>query len=597
MKRNKEELSNKMRIMKNTVLIAITLFLLITILAPVKAQGYNETLRSLNQSRIDLQEMIDGGFNVLRVNDTLSEAEQLFEAQEALIKTEGTPDFSLILKRTNEITELRKQAEEMSDELKALEERLREIGSESETHVLFNKAKEEFADERYDKVTELVEEAYGKISEEQAIQTRFRAIYVASTKTIFDFFKKRWKGIISTFTFIILIYLLFRKRVAILLVDRKINGLNFEKEVLEKLIKKAQYEYFHLRKIPEELYHIRINKFAELIRDSNRKIPLLLEEKEKIKGKAEEEKEVEEEKAKKSNKNLIIIVIIISLLLAAGIFLSIHFKIISYSEILKFIQKLSFMSLFMAVIGILFAVYVFIYLKNKRKKEEPEPEIEKQKRFRFLQPLQEFITNKIDRLRIYLKSLIERIKQARQYKVLIKQKEEQEDKPRLRYLRKQKIMLFKRNLQQKVHSIFHPSFTKKEEENPEEEKPEEDGEKQLQIEELLEEKQKIIGLREEKIKAGKKKIFDFQSVPKIVKNEEEKELPEKKKEQEEQQKVESTEAPLSPQVSPQSEENKRTKKTKKKRAKRKNKKKIKEENTEKKKGPKRQRTIRKVKLK
>ncbi len=144
MKRNKEELSNKMRKMKNTVLIVIMLFLLITILATVKAQGYNETLRSLNQSRIDLQEMIDAGFNFLRVNDTLSEAEQLFEAQEALMKTEGTPDFSLILERTNEITELRKQAEEMSDELKALEAVYECAGDDSEVEcsILANRLNE-----------------------------------------------------------------------------------------------------------------------------------------------------------------------------------------------------------------------------------------------------------------------------------------------------------------------------------------------------------------------------------------------------------------------------------------------------------------------
>ena len=374
------------------------------------------------------------------------------------------------------------------------------------------------------------------------------------------------------------------------MVDRKINNLNFEKEVLEKLIKKAQYEYFHLRKIPEELYHIRINKFGELIRDTNRKIPLLLEEKEKIKGKAEEEKEKEEgeEKAKKLDKKLIkIIIISISLLLAAGIFLSIHFKLISYNKILEFIQKLGFMGLFIVAIIIfvlLSTASIFIYLKKKRKKEEPEPEIEKEPRF--LQSLQEFISNKIDRLKIYKKSLIERIKQAREYKELLRKKEEQEEKSRLRYLRKQKAILFKRNLQQKVHSIFHPSFTKKEEE-----KSEEDEEKQLQIEKLLEEKQKSIGLREEKIKA-KGKAFDFPQPSKIVKTKEEKEPLAKKKKQEEKE-VESTEIPSSPQP----EEKKKSKKTKKKRAKRKKKKKIKEEKTEKKKSPKRQRKIRKEKFK
>ncbi len=586
---------------KNCIFIVIGIFLLI-MSVPVKAQGYNETVRALNQSRIDLQEMIDAGFNVLRINDTLNEAEQLFEAQYALMKTEGTPDFSLILERTNEITDLRKQAEEMNDELKALEERLKEIESESETHAIFNKAKEEFTDERYDMVTELVEEAYGKISEEQALQTRFKAIYVASTKTIFDFFKKRWKDIISTIIFIILIYFFTHKRIAIFFINRKINNLNFEKEVLGKLIKKAQYEYFHLRKIPEELYHIRIGKFGQLIRDVDRKIPLLLEEKEKIRGIAEKEKEkAKAEKTKKLDKKLIkIIVISVSSLLIAGIFSSIYFKLISYNKILEFIQNLgfkitqglnfiigtfSFIALFIAgiiILAILSAVFVFIYLRKKRKKEKPE--IEKEKRFRFLQHLQIFISNKIDRLKIYIKSLIERIKHAWRYRELLKQKKE-EEKPRIRYLRKQRTILFKTNSQQKIHSIFHPSFEKKEEE-----KPEERGKKQLQIENLFEEKQKSIELREEKKKVRMKKIFDSQHASKIVRTE--KELEKKKKQEEpEEKKVESTETPSSPQP----KEKKKAKKTKKKRSRRKKEKKIKEEKTERKKSPKRKRKARKEK--
>jgi len=455
---------------KKFIFILSFIFLLITLPGIVNADAldHNKTTIALNQSRIDLQEMIDAGFNVLRVNDTLSQAEQLFNAQYALQISGGTPDYSLILERTEKITELRKQAEEISDELKALGARLNNVNAESEAFSIFNEAKEEFADERYDMVIDLVEEAYTKIGEEQALKTRFRAIYVASTKTVFDFFEKRWKEIISIITIIILVYLLFRKKVAILLINKKIVNLSFEKEVLGKLIKKSQYEYFHLFKIPEELYHIRIEKFGELIRSIDRQIPILLEEKERIKGTTKEEV-----KSKRFifNKKIIIIAISVFILIVAGIFSVIFFKLIYYSQILEFIQNIGLnttqaidhiyysygiLGLITAVIiALLFlsAIFVYIYGLSKSKEEKEKPVIEKEKKFRFFNPLKVYISKIIDRLRQQIKRLIERFQQTREYRKLLKQKRE-EELPRIRYLRKQRIILFKRNLQQKIHSIL-----------------------------------------------------------------------------------------------------------------------------------------------
>jgi hypothetical protein len=464
------------------------MFLLLAIVLPlIKAQDYNETVKALNQSRIDLQEMIDAGLNILRVNDTLSEAEQLFTAQSALIKENGTPDFSLILERTAEITELREQAEKMNDELKALEERIKEIKGESEAFAIFNKAKEEFADERYDNVAELVEDAYMKISEEQALQTRFRAIYEAGTKTVFDFFRRRWKGLTITIILISTIYLLFRKRVAIFLIDKKIENLNFEKNVLEKLIKKAQYEYFHLFKIPEELYHIRIEKFGELIRDIERQIPVLMEEKARVKGKVKKE-EVEAEKVEKSYKELIIAFLPFLILIAAGISLIIYLKLIPYSKIPEFIQRISFnikesLDFIIAALGltisilagllilvILPAILAFIYVKKRKKAkpkeieekkqekergEEEKEEKEEEKRPGFFQSLQLSISNKINASKIYIRNSIKRIEEKKQYKKLLKQKEE-EEKPTIKYLRKPKAELFKKTIKEKISSLAHP---------------------------------------------------------------------------------------------------------------------------------------------
>jgi len=466
---------------KNFVFIVLIFFLLIIALATVSAQSYNTTVRALNQSRIDLQELIEDGYSVLRINDTLSQAEQLFDAQSALMKADGMPDFSLILDKTAEITELREQAEGMGDELKALQGRLDKIDYESEVFAIFDKAKEEFADERYSKVADLVEEAYVKISEEQAVQTRFRAIYEASTYNITNFFRKWWKEIVFTIILITAAYLFLRKRVAIFLVDRKMNNLYFEKEVLGKLIKKSQYEYFHLLKIPEELYHIRIEKFGELIRDIDRQVPVLMEEKERIKGTVKKE-EIESNKVKTLHKRLAIIGVLLIVLIATGILLSIYFKLISYAQISGFLRKFGLITESISIITLAITIFIILAVTSAllivvyifKEKRGKKPEIKKEgeeieEGGKGLQSFKLFLLNKIHQMKLPLKNLIESIKRWIEYKQLLKQKK-MEDMPRLRYLRKQKIILFKRNLKQKIRAVFHAMRFRKAEEISSEER-------------------------------------------------------------------------------------------------------------------------------
>ena len=241
---------------------------------------------------------------------------------------------------------------------------------------------------------------------------------------------------------------------------------------------------------------------------------MLLEEKEKIRGKAEK-KEVKTEKIKKFHKRLIIIATILLIFIALGIFLTIYFKVISYSEILEFIQKIGFdiKEGFNSIIGrfgvivllisgivflaILSAVIVLVHRYKKRKKEKPE--LEEEKRFKLLQSLQTGISNRIHILKLYIKHLIERIEHKMQYRKLLKEKKK-EELPRLRYLRKQRIILFKRNLQQKINSLLHIGYVK-----TEEEKEALKRERQLQKEKKLQEKARKAMLNEEK----KEKKKDF----------------------------------------------------------------------------------------
>jgi len=451
---------NKLNKLKfgNFVFIIIV-FLLIIQLTSIKSQNnetvseYDLALKSLNQSRIDIQEMMNSNFGVLRVNDTLNRIEQLFEAQFALQEKGAIPDYFLVIEGAKEIAEIKKTAEETFDELNALESGLEDISKESEVYTLFNEAKIEFKDERYGKVTELVEEAYIKIDEEKSVQAKVGVVYTASTKTIFGFLKRNWKILTFTIIFITLFYLIFRKKIAIFLIDRKINELNFEKGVLKNLIEKTQYEYFHLFKIPEELYQIRIEKFGELIRDMDRQIPLLLERKEKIKRGGEQFVNEEERKTDKKLTIFSIFLIILVSIIIIPITLAIYFKKISYDEFLLFIQSpWSIYIIIFILIFVLLIILVFIHLLKKQKgfETQKKQKIFEEKRPKFLQ----FFLNKINSIKLYIQRLKERIREKKEYSRLLKEKKREEGSVE-EYLKQKKTNSIKEKIKE---ILFSPYF-------------------------------------------------------------------------------------------------------------------------------------------
>lgn len=64
--------------------------------------------------------------------------------------------------------------------------------------------------------------------------------------------------------------------------ERKIQNLEMRKKTLKGLIMKTQGDYFNSGNMSESAYEIRTKKFAEIVRDIDRQIPLLQEELVKI---------------------------------------------------------------------------------------------------------------------------------------------------------------------------------------------------------------------------------------------------------------------------------------------------------------------------
>ena len=267
---------------------------------------------AIDLAKIDMQEMMDSGFSIIRINDTIAEATNYYDAQKALEEKTGQGDYSTVISLTDKISSIKKEAFDTYDELSALKKKLDESSQKqdaAEAEAIYNEAMQEFKDERYAQANDKIEECYAKIIELQAAFTRVKAIYEASTKTIAGFFSRNYVTILIVLGVLLVLYIALRRRIYRAIIRRKIRKLELEKEILNDLIRKAQEEYFKKGAISEGNYRIRVTKFAELIRDINRQIPIMtmkLEKETELKkamadreNKKFEEKKREEEMRKK----------------------------------------------------------------------------------------------------------------------------------------------------------------------------------------------------------------------------------------------------------------------------------------------------------
>jgi hypothetical protein len=247
--------------------------------------------QKIEDSKILVDQMKAQGFNTERVQDLILMAEQTYEAQLALEKLGGRPDYSNIYLKATEVSNLRSLSFQISDELINLRNEINTLDdslNKTQLNENFNLARQEFYDERYEKAQELIDKTYNDMSHIIAGENLLLALYDAATKTIGNFLDQNKYYIVSGIIILSVVFYFLRNYLKRYWLKRQLNKIKLEKEVLKQLIKKTQNEYFENKKMPETVFHIRMNKFADLIRDIDRQVPILEEEifktNEKIKG-------------------------------------------------------------------------------------------------------------------------------------------------------------------------------------------------------------------------------------------------------------------------------------------------------------------------
>lgn len=277
------------RRMGNFLIITFFLFSMTLVLAEEQNNSVEKQAGvCLKESGEILNELGGAGFGVLRINNSLNQAKDIFDAQIILQQKQKKTDFSPVITHCENIKTIREKAFEARDELVALKKFYNELLIEemdtTDLDKIILKIEDEIKSERYEKTNPLIDEAYEEIVRVQADYTAINVFYKNVTANLKESLYKNWIYFVSGFVLLIVLFFVYKKTISQWIIKRKIRKLEIRKGTLKNLIKITQDEYFNSGKISDGIYNVKVKKFAELVRDIDRQIPLLEEQIYKIKN-------------------------------------------------------------------------------------------------------------------------------------------------------------------------------------------------------------------------------------------------------------------------------------------------------------------------
>lgn len=274
----------------------------------ILAANANATLDEQNaaicirESKGIMQSMIDEEFNILSVNDSLKQAEAVFLSQTVLKEKKKTYDFSLVIVYCDNIKTIGEEAIKARDDsnslLKFYEDSKIPGMNTTNIDLLIDKINEAIETERYSEVPALVEKAYTEITLARSTYTALNVFYEATARGVASFLNarnrilyipgfieiKNWHFLLGLFILILILLFIYRIRIMRKILENKLEKLENRRKTIKELVMQTQRDYFQYGKIPEGEYNIKTKRFAELVRDIDRQVPLLKEEIIKLKG-------------------------------------------------------------------------------------------------------------------------------------------------------------------------------------------------------------------------------------------------------------------------------------------------------------------------
>lgn len=236
----------------------------------------------LNESMTIINEITKDNISVNRFNDSFVKAFDLYSAQVIIEGRKGKPNYELVISYCDQIKKLKIDAISALDSydvfLNFYHDTIDSSVNSSSIESIVSQIDAEIMGERYDGVPRLIDQGYAEISKVKSEQTAAVLAYRAVSRGMLGIIKENWIMLLSVFVFLVAFYLLYKTKISLWSLQRKLNSLLLRKDTLKNLMSATQRDYFQFGKIPESTYRMRIKNFGELVRDIDRQIPLMQKE-------------------------------------------------------------------------------------------------------------------------------------------------------------------------------------------------------------------------------------------------------------------------------------------------------------------------------
>lgn len=265
--------------MKRVIVLLILLCSLGIVAAEVNLTQQQKAEICLNEAIGSIQDLSSYNISVVRFNDSLTKAQDLYNAQIIIESKKGRPNYETTISYCNQISSLKRVAVEAIDSRRVFlvfyKDTLDSNMNTSSVDYIIAQINAEIDGERYENVGALIDQGYNEISKIKSEQTALALAYSVAAKGVGGFIINNWIWLVSIVILLLVFYMLYRVRIALWLLNRKMTSLLLRKDTLKKLMSEAQRDYFQYGKIPESEYRIKIKNFGELVRDIDRQIPLI----------------------------------------------------------------------------------------------------------------------------------------------------------------------------------------------------------------------------------------------------------------------------------------------------------------------------------
>ncbi|MBU0615195.1 MAG: hypothetical protein KJ601_03820 [Nanoarchaeota archaeon] len=259
-----------------------------------------------------LYEMKQDNLSIHYINDSLIEARGYFEgndydvllreieliedpirresAKDALITAERTVgtgvDYPRVMQIVEDIKWRRDKAYELQDRIRAYEILFSELSPSmniSTAVLILDNARIELDDERYVKSEDQLSLIDNELDKIRAESTFVRTIIRIGRDTIIAFFVDNYIAIIVFLLLVLIFFMVFFRRLQIYLLKKKIRDMVLEQDVLIKLIKTAQEDYYAHVKIPRKLYETKVFNYKKRAGEIKSQLPVLNRSLDKLK--------------------------------------------------------------------------------------------------------------------------------------------------------------------------------------------------------------------------------------------------------------------------------------------------------------------------